>query len=159
MPNWITNKVQINEINPQKLENFQNSLLNDEKEVDFEIVAPMPEELKDTVAPSKIPNKTLLKKYGVDNWYDWSNENWGTKWNASNTIINSDTIIFQTAWNTPIEYFLKLSKRNLVVEFQVKYADEDIGSNCGILTFLKGEMIDYIDMEDNEEFALEVIGF
>jgi hypothetical protein len=45
-------------------------------------------------------------KYGAFTWYDWCCENWGTKWNASDTSINVDrgevTIYFDTAWSLPM---------------------------------------------------------
>jgi hypothetical protein len=46
----------------------------------FKNLLPMPEELIGTTAPSKEKNEQLIEKYGSDNWYDWCNENWGTKW-------------------------------------------------------------------------------
>jgi hypothetical protein len=46
----------------------------------FESLIPMPKELEGTTSPSKSSNEELIKKYGTDNWYDWCNNNWGTKW-------------------------------------------------------------------------------
>lgn len=76
-----------------------------------------------------------LQKYGYEDWYAWSYDNWDTKWNACDTeIIENCTglyIIFKTAWSCPFAIF-----KNLCDEFNftVAYADEDIGSNLGIVT-------------------------
>ena len=101
-----------------------------------------------------------ILQYGADSWYDWCCENWGTKWNASDTyIIDDNEIEFNTAWSCPVNIFKELSKQFSGVEIAVDFADEDIGSNCGKITFLNGEMEEYIDMDGNTDFALEVWGY
>ena len=47
-----------------------------------------------------------LEKYGFQDWYNWSIHNWGTKWDACNSHIESDDedyifITFDTAWSPP----------------------------------------------------------
>lgn len=75
----------------------------------------------------------LIKKYGTDNWYDWSVNNWGTKWNAYDVYVLSDNQIqFSTAWATPTILMERLSMINPDVEIEISYADEDTGSNVGI---------------------------
>lgn len=49
-------------------------------------------------------------KYGATTWYDWRCENWGTKWNAYETIITKEYIEFQTAWSSPNPILKKLSQ-------------------------------------------------
>ena len=55
----------------------------------------------------------LKQTYGANNWYDWSNDNWGTKWDASNPFLEDDGWMlryeFETAWGPPepICYFLR----------------------------------------------------
>lgn len=101
-----------------------------------------------------------ILQYGADSWYDWCCENWGTKWNASDTYIIDDTEIeFSTAWSCPVNIFKELSKQFSGVEIAVDFADEDIGSNCGKITFLNGEIEEYIDMDGNTDFALEIWGY
>ena len=101
-----------------------------------------------------------ILQYGADSWYDWCCENWGTKWNASDTyIIDDNEIEFSTAWSCPLNIFKELSKQFSGVEIAVDFADEDIGSNCGKITFLNGETEEYIDMDGNTDFALEVWGY
>ena len=45
----------------------------------------------------------LVSEYGYDNWYDWRNKNWGTKWDIKTEVHVDDlydegcTLIFQTA--------------------------------------------------------------
>lgn len=76
-----------------------------------------------------------LQKYGYQDWYKWAYDNWDTKWNACDTeIIENCTglyITFKTAWSCPFAIF-----KNLCDEFNftVAYADEDLGSNLGIVT-------------------------
>ena len=101
-----------------------------------------------------------ILNYGADSWYDWCVNNWGTKWNAGNTYIISDNEIeFETAWSCPVNIFQELSRQFSGVEIVVEFADEDIGSNCGKITFLNGEIEEYIDMDGDTDFALEVCGY
>tara|TARA_B100000959_G_scaffold280278_1_gene341817 strand:+ start:711 stop:1361 length:651 start_codon:yes stop_codon:yes gene_type:complete len=47
----------------------------------------------------------LERTYGADNWYDWSCEHWGTKWDASEPYLEDDGWMlrydFDTAWSPP----------------------------------------------------------
>jgi hypothetical protein len=84
-----------------------------------------------------------IAKFGHADWYGWQNENWGTKWNAySQHELDENCIEFDTAWSTPYELMVKLSKLFPEVEFQVEYADEDFGYNVGTYTLLDGDSID-----------------
>lgn len=55
-------------------------------------------------------SEDLKKRFGSNNWYDWSLANWGTKWNAYNQHINDNVIEFDTAWSTPFDVMVALSK-------------------------------------------------
>jgi hypothetical protein len=47
---------------------------------------------------TKKMQNALIKKYDVDNWYDWANNNWGTKWGCYDNEIDGGTLRFCTAW-------------------------------------------------------------
>ena len=74
-------------------------------------------------------------KYGFSSWYDWSLENWGTKWNVYETDFDEEYLDFQTAWDTPLPIFEKMANLNPDTWFQVKYCDEAMGRNCGIVEY------------------------
>ena len=78
----------------------------------------------------------LRRKYGSSNWYDWNLENWGTKWDASESIYSQEDKIleFQTAWACPQEILLKMTEMFPDLQFNGSYADEDFGSNAGYIT-------------------------
>lgn len=83
------------------------------------------------------------KACGFMYWYDWNNENWGTKWNAYSQPkdgFDSDSVefTFETAWSHPLHLIEVLSKKLPNVTFEVKFADEDTGSNCGTYTIKDG---------------------
>lgn len=82
-----------------------------------------------------------LEKYGHQDWYSWSIENWGTKWNSYSAREEEDKIIFVTAWNTPIPVIQKLSEMFPDIKITLQFADEDFGYNCGEVIFVGGDII------------------
>lgn len=114
------------------------------------------------------------KNHGSNDWYDWNNTKWGTKWDASEVVvdepetsslnpdISSVHIEFQTAWSMPEGIFAELIKKYPDLDFSGVYADEDIGSNCG--TWSKnGREFGVVPMQmgvrDAIGFACEVWGY
>ena len=92
MPNWSYNILNASD-------EVLKQIVNEEGEIDFNTVIPMPKELKGTVSPNrddtqekKDASKNLIDKYGSDNWYDWSCENWGTKWNGPFFSFSSSSL-------------------------------------------------------------------
>ena len=82
------------------------------------------------------------KLYGHRDWYSWSLEAWGTKWNAYDQEVSEDgDIKFETAWSTPEPVFVALSLKYPDVEIQVRFADEDFGHNVGEFTYKNGECV------------------
>lgn len=80
-------------------------------------------------------------KYGAKDWYDWSVNNWGTKWNACNTIIhdpNDADIYFDTAWSPVPMLIEKLAKQHPECSFEYKYAEEQAGIYAGQYYFENG---------------------
>lgn len=82
-----------------------------------------------------------LKKYGHKDWYTWSIANWGTKWNAYSVeydLREKNKISFETAWSTPFPVMNKLAQIFNDLRIEVYFADEDLGSNCGLYVFENG---------------------
>ncbi len=101
-------------------------------------------------------NKLL---YGYSTWYEWSNEQWNTKWNAYHCSMEDEyTISFETAWCAPHPVIEELSARFTGVYIVHCWADEDLGHNCGRLEYLNGECVGNLtpetDVEANEFAAL-----
>ncbi len=111
-------------------------------------------------------------KFGYATWYEWSIDNWGTKWNAYYQSKESDDAIrFDTAWAAPIPVILELSKRFPEVTLILVYADECTSSNTGKITFEAGKIVDefkpeygsveaydiyfYLNPEDRENYYFE----
>lgn len=99
-----------------------------------------------------------LKRYGETDWYEWSIKHWGTKWNGYETVVDYGAIQFETAWSTPVPVFVELSKRLKDKVITVHYADEDIGSNCGTLEILNGEVSEF-EPENPRQFACNLWGY
>lgn len=76
---------------------------------------PMPKELEGTTSPQRIgdtitkeKSEELIEKYGHDNWYDWCNANWNTKWGCYDLEIDDEVIRFTTAWSPLDELIVKM---------------------------------------------------
>lgn len=76
--------------------------------IDFEKLIPMPED----VYRGPLGQKEMELYPGDKNWYDWSIDNWGTKWNAYGYDYlphKEDAIVFNTAWSAVPRIIAKLS--------------------------------------------------
>lgn len=83
--------------------------------------------------------KGWRKKYGTDSWYEWNCDNWGTKWDASEIIMERESptelsVKFQTAWSPPEPIFMKLvEKYNVRIEgeFETEGYEETYNETYG----------------------------
>lgn len=161
MPNWVKNNVIVTG-KKEALEQFKEKHFKEEC-LDFETIIPMP----DKIFRGDLGQEEK-EKYGDNNWYDWSIQNWGTKWNAGEGYlsdvqrIHTNTYMLQfeftTAWSVPEQIYRKLSELYPDVGITVEFADEDIGSNCGTIEIGNGE-IDICSLDGDEEFANSVWGW
>ena len=104
----------------------------------------------------------MIKKYGYNNWYDWNIQNWGTKWDCySHVELEDSQIHFDTAWSTPMLAMMKLSILFEDITIEVKYADEDFGSNVGTYTLQGGQLVDMYQPDYSKEsvrLAMDILG-
>ena len=92
MPNWCSNKVEI-EANDSNLLKRLKKAVDEDKDL-FNQFVPQP-------------------KFSNDQeWYGWNCDNWGTKWDAKpfNVIWNDDCVTFglDTAWSPPIQFYREM---------------------------------------------------
>lgn len=76
--------------------------------------------------------KSNIEKYGYGDWYEWSYNNWGTKWNAYDGYVSkisdeSFQVSFSTAWSPPTPVIQKMGEMfpNLIIEME--YQEEGMG--------------------------------
>lgn len=98
-----------------------------------------------------------LSKYGYSTWYQFCNNEWGTKWNASEVDwYDTNAVSFETAWSFPYAVIRKLSELFPNVDIEFIYADEDSGSNTGKGTLKGGECLESVYPEDQSKEAYEI---
>ena len=172
MPNWVQNRLVIDVLGQDGVEQRQiKDFVKGKDEAgrpssfSFQQIRPMPEELKNTNSPNEADAETtrrLKLLYGEDNWYDWRVANWGCKWDckgAQDHGAGSMQFEFQTPWSTPLEIIKYLSRKFPISIFQVEYADEDLGNNCGTYHVKDGKIIEEIVPDDPARFACDVWGY
>ena len=70
---------------------------------------------------------------GHATWYEWSRENWGTKWNSYSLSglpeksVSPFEFSFDTAWSFPTPIFKKLAEKFPLLEFECCCFDEGWG--------------------------------
>ena len=84
-----------------------------------------------------------IQLHGAPTWYEWSCDNWGTKWNAYGynqgvDYTDVDGIYCQTAWSAPHGAIERLAQLYPDLEFTHEWADEDISNNCGRAEYAHG---------------------
>lgn len=121
MPNHITNCLEISHKSKAKMKWLSEKVIHKiekdhgetEESFDFNVVIPMPKEID--------PDKPLgAEDHKVPNWYDWSIEHWGTKWNAYSFQWHGKAdhciaIQFDTAWSPPEPVLDKLVEMGFII--------------------------------------------
>ena len=94
-------------------------------------------------------------KAGKD-WYEWCIKNWGTKWDAYDVNLIKEGLRFYTAWSCPAPIFEAIAQKYPDAEFRVLFADEDIGSNLGVIHIKDGtcDVVEYENKSLEEKCVL-----
>ena len=215
MPNWTGNNLTIigtvEDINLFEADRVAALKANDcdmEQIITFNMVLPMPQELKGTTSPRRRTYEEIIQiakennwsdetlqhnlstaltpegvakldelkaKFGADNWYDWCNDNWGTKWDACHAAYermpyviagaNSKdrlTISFDTAWAAPEQVIHALVRKYPNLNFVHSYSYEgeentdftvDYRLNEGVLEAMVSISTDMTEYEPWEEVS------
>ena len=155
MPNWCTNEVSVYAETKEQMNEFISFVKSkeDNEPFSFQSILPMPKEIQEVGSPVRIvsekefeerdvqkdifPNQLITKamsdkfrvEYGADNWYDWSNKHWGTKWEVSDVEMFQDSEYeaqyeFDTAWCPPEGIFYALKNKFPELTFSWFYRED-----------------------------------
>ncbi|MBS0407335.1 MAG: hypothetical protein JSS17_13445 [Proteobacteria bacterium] len=73
-----------------------------------------------------------IERHGHADWYDWSLEHWGTKWNGGTCSVRRNAateleLCFETAWNSPEPVLRRIAQAHPTLSGQIDYLDEGFG--------------------------------
>lgn len=178
MPNWVYNFANISG-KTEELKSFitksteprpyENGLAEDRMFSFWNFVAP-PEDRLDEYFGIHGWADGEQKGNTDTNWYNWNNENWGTKWDAGDTYLaemdeNADGtasihISFQTAWSIPEPVMRAMVEQHPELRFEFSCEEEQgwgadfVGENGEMEETKSWEIpnshADYVD-RDNED--------
>jgi len=140
MPNWTENNVLF--VGKKKqLKTLKNMLKSKDNDFDFNNIVPMPK----NIFRGNL-GREEEEKYGKNNWYHWSINNWGTKWNSVDTRVeeNGSTLSynFMTAWDCPREIVnaLMRMRKTILKDISINWdcVHED-GNEHEIVVDIEGE--------------------
>ena len=141
MPNHVKTVVKIKDIKNKSdvdmiLDMITVTLDDGVRQIDFNKIIPEPQEESECPEDCKVNKDSHISIYEKKpwfDWYEWHEKYWDTKWNAYDgyTDVGESYIqlVFSTAWSVARPVIKKLEL--LGYNIDVKYADEDWGSNCG----------------------------
>lgn len=74
-------------------------------------------------------SKIYIMEYGNDNWYDWSCDNWGTKWDTRHVEMQRSSptelsYFFDTAWSPPEGIYKELVNQFPTLRFTLQWSEE-----------------------------------
>lgn len=97
--------------------------------------------------------------YGYFDWYEWSIDNWETKWNACDCTNNPKTlsIYWQTAWSPTIKIAHEIAKACKHPVYY-RYAEEQFTEYVGEFIFNNGNIESYVydnDKNNNEGMPMD----
>jgi hypothetical protein len=104
-----------------------------------------------------------IRDYGAPTWYEWSIQNWGSKWNAySQERLDDTTILFDTANKDVRNLMQELSNKYPDLLMSYKFAEEQWGNHTGEFEFEGGEcnyeLVPDNHSEEARAIARELLG-
>lgn len=135
----------VGEIDSNLIDHVKNKY--DIKPHDVPIIAALVIRNRQNLRPIGAEEQTIFEKAciayettGFIYWYDWNVAMWGTKWNAlSQQKIGNRVIEFETAWSGAGRVIEALISKFPDLNIELKWSDEDTGSNSGILKSIEGK--------------------
>lgn len=152
MPNWVTTEIKIRGKAEDLAAFVKKHIVTQEYDnggkediLDFETVIPSPKTVEECPVQYVIMDREEARErclaWEEENpmkwfdWYHWDIDNWGTKWNASNTSYpEADSILAQglteiaiwvdTAWSPAMPVYYKLQEMYPNLQIDVYYGDE-----------------------------------
>ena len=165
MPNWCNNTFEL--VAPkEKVREFE-SFLNEKNGKDwFDFFLPCPAELKDggPVSPHDAPKPDLIEKYGASDWYTWSVNNWGCKWNCDAQDWNVDDyddenlsikFWFDSPWGPPTELYNFIDAQDDLNVF-ANFHEEGMAF-VGKFEYGSVDSYDYSDLESLDMIPDEIV--
>ena len=143
MPNWCYNHLTVTG-DVKQLKEFvdkstDKSLMHEDSESVFTFMGtmPIPKDLNITSGSSASQDEkeqAILNKglYGYATWYDWCINEWGTKWDACSSDIQTNdkdqfTVSFETAWSPPVDWLGTTCKNYPELVFEMEYEEPGMG--------------------------------
>lgn len=163
MPNWCMNTLSIE----GEREDLEKLVELTTKKLDFDRIVPMPEHQDGVFFVNGGLGQKEKEEYGKNNWYDWSVENWGTKWNTLPDEVKFDDFgdtlefSFDTAWSPPLPIIDALMSRFPNLHFTLAYFEfgcmfgGEYGTD-GEIRFSEEQMM-VKDIQDWTDYYLERI--
>lgn len=134
MPNWCSNYISIEAT--EELQNEIAEFVHSEKsDFDFEKIIPMPENIYRGNFGAEEE-----KLYGKNNWYDWSIEHWGTKWNAEIVDASPNSYALDTAWSPCEPVIAELARLFPAAKIVHRYEEPGWGF-CGEDVYQNGTLV------------------
>lgn len=140
MPNYVKCRVSCDDMELVRML-YSTKMDDGQDRFDFERIIPMPDWVRETT-------RTDVETDSPCDWYRWSIEHWGVKWNAIGTVWTEEYVEFETAWDAPWRALGEMAWQ-LSRDVYLDYADESIGCNCAhVVIHPNGEYDSYVMNED-----------
>ena len=151
MPNYCYSRLKMPGVEKEKLQEILDYIKSDDHIFDFNKVIPMPDHVfKGDLGPQ-------VNLFSEDNWYGWSCNNWGTKWNACYSRVDGDSIYFWTAWSPCLPVVKELSRIFPDVPFVLSFVDEG-GGFSGKENYYGGEIVSGEEYDMAVKHIVEEVG-
>ena len=164
MPNWCWNTLEVRGTKKGMKKFYNKFKSNNRESFDFEWFVPMPAIFREittgfcTIDGVKYEQwvenadgsqrglthteiDIMTEEYGHTNWYDWSLENWGCKWNCSDVEVHEATdsqfiLKFDTPWGPPVKFINHLIEQFSDLDFENEW--EEDGGYAGVFGYIDG---------------------